>query len=188
MASYHGDELFVSFPSGTWHYFHGTGWTKITDAVASEMTFAYVIDNGLLDLVATYGSGTWCMEFWWDAPHERFDWRWERITHSQARALIGYIDGGNDSLMHFVFPSGFWDYIPRINKWVHWGDSTVTTMAIADMNKDNYPNLITTSHEGTFYLQWYEKYPGDWHFKWTGIADVEAISMQGINIYPSDER
>ena len=188
LASAHGGDLFASFPSGTWLYHYDSGWIKLTSAVASDLTFAYVVDNGIYDLVANYDSGTWYAEFWWDVPHETMHWRWERITHSQARALIGYIDGGNESLLHFIFPSGFWDYFPMTGRWHNQGHSAVTAMAVADMNKDNYPNLITTSHEGTFYLQWYEKYPGEWHFKWTGITDVEAISMQGINIYPFDQR
>ena len=183
MASDHGDEFYASFPSGTWTYGYEFGWERISTAVAHEMTMAFVVDDGYPELVASFNSGTWYMEWWWDDPYG-WDWRWSRLTPSRATALVGYLDGNNDSLIHAVFPSGFWDYYPMKNDWTHWGGSNVTCMAIADMNNDNFPNLITTHYQGTWYLLWYEESPGQWNFNWHMITPHQAISMQGINIYP----
>ncbi|MBM4071235.1 MAG: hypothetical protein FJ271_20210 [Planctomycetes bacterium] len=106
--------LFVSLNSGTWSHTFAGGWTRLTTAVATEITDIERTNS----FYATYASGTW----------RYLNGSWTQLTRAVARSIESGEKGvGQGSVFVGSFNSGTWTF--QDGAWMRITRAVATSIA-----------------------------------------------------------
>jgi len=89
LAGYpYDNDLIASFPSGTWRYFvESENWFRFSSSAANNLTYSHITDIDGPNLVASYDSGTFFID--WRQVGGQWEWFWDRLSLAGASSMQG---------------------------------------------------------------------------------------------------